>query len=89
MRIELLQTDEDEFVRFDKHEDWTRRAPEELVEAALSVHHYSRGKATAQDVVDEQADAIISAVHVSWHVSGGITALNEALVRKLKKANPA
>ena len=89
MRIEFLQADEDEFFEFDKRQDWTRRAPEELVEAALSILHYRRGKATEREVVDEQADAIISAVHAAWHVSGrvSITALNEAIARKLKKAN--
>ena len=91
VRIEFLQQDEDEFVRFDAREDWTKRAPEELIEAALAVFHHDRGKQGVQETIDEMADGIISAVHVAWHIAGctpgGVRVLNDAIERKLKKAN--
>ena len=85
MEVHMSHSDVYLFDDWDQVNDWTRRAPEELCEAALALHHEHRGKITPEDAIDEMADAIIAATHAAWKL-GGITELNAAIERKLLKA---
>ena len=80
------------FVAWDKHNHWVSRSIEEFLEASTAVMQYGRDdKVTYNELIEEMADVVISAVHVAftthdeYPIAYGIDRLNEAIVKKLQK----
>lgn len=83
--VGMTEDTQEFFFEWDKKNDYSSRGSEELLEAALAALHYPRDKITYPQLVEEMADAIISATHVCWSVGMNIDDLNEAIQRKLQK----